>query len=221
MHKTIEFCWICEISGCGLDTYLVISAPNWAHVNKVTHSAGQVSTYLEIWDSLDNYVLHERSLRKLFTETYPRNVDMDDVLIKICSLNDFYSTNIFSPFTLTKHIVELDIDQCLVNRDMTLVNGIAVVRVSGQKTRNFCSFATKYCSHHFPEDYPIYDSFVERMIIHFKRVDKFEKDDLKHYPIYHAVLMEFSRFYGLGGFTQKEVDKYLWQAGKEYFPKKY
>jgi len=27
--------------------------------------------------------------------------------------------------------------------------------------------------------------------------------------------MEFSRFYGLEGFTLKEVDKYLWQAGKK------
>ncbi len=193
-------------------------------MNKVRPSAEQVSMYLKRWDSLDNYVLQESSLRKLFAETYPRNVDMDDVLIKVCSLNDFYSTNIFSPFTVAQHIVDLDIDQRLGNRDLTLVNDIAVVKVSGQKTINFYSFATKYCSHHSPEDYPIYDSFVEKMLMHFKRVDKFykfKKDDLKHYPTYHAILMEFSRFYGLAGFTLKEVDKYLWQAGKEYFPKQY
>ncbi len=193
-------------------------------MNKVRPSAEQVAMYLERWDSLDNYVLQESSLRKLFAVTYPRNVDMDDVLIKVCSLNDFYSTNIFSPFTVAKHIVDLDIDQRLGNRDLTLVNDIAVVKVNGQKTINFYSFATKYCSHHLPEDYPIYDSFVEKMLMHFKRVDKFykfKKDDLKHYPAYHAILMEFSRFYGLDGFTLKQVDKYLWQAGKEYFPKQY
>ena len=193
-------------------------------MNKVRPSAEQVAMYLERWDSLDNYVLQESSLRKLFAVTYPRNVDMDDVLIKVCSLNDFYSTNIFSPFTVAKHIVDLDIDQRLASRDLTLVNDIAVVKVNGQKTINFYSFATKYCSHHFPEDYPIYDSFVEKMLMHFKRVDKFykfKKDDLKHYPTYNAILMEFSRFYGLDGFTLKQVDKYLWQAGKEYFPKQY
>jgi len=78
--------------------------------------------------------------------------------------------------------------------------------------------------YHFPEDYPIYDSFVEKMLMHFKRVDKFfkfKKDDLKYYPTYHAVLMEFSRFYGLEDFTLKQIDKYLWQAGKDYFPKQY
>jgi len=144
-------------------------------MNKVRPSAEQVSMYLERWDSLDNYVLQESSLRKLFAETYPRNVDMDDVLIKVCSLNDFYSTNIFSPFTVAKHIVDLDIDQRLTDRDLTLVNDIAVVKVNGQKTINFYSFATKYCSHHSPEDYPIYDSFVEKMLMHFKRADKFFK----------------------------------------------
>lgn len=187
-------------------------------------SSAELSKYLIKWDSLQNYVLQESSLRKLFTQTYPKNTDMDDVLIKVCALNVFYSTNIFSPFTVAKHIVDLKIDQRLANRDLTLVNNLAVVQVNGQKTRNFYSFATKYCSHHFPDTYPIYDSFVDKMLMHYIRVDKFykiNKDGLKHYPTYHAVLLEFSRFYGLDKFTLKEVDKYLWLAGKDYFPKQY
>ena len=190
----------------------------------VRPSTKQVSIYLEKWDSLENYVSQESSLRKLFAETYPRNVDMDDVLIKVCSLNDFYSTNIFYPFTVAKRIVDLDIDQRLSKRDLTLVNDLAVVKVNDQKTINFYSFATKYCSHHFPECYPIYDSFVEKMLMRFKRVDnffKFKKDDLRHYPTYHTVLTQFSRFYGLDSFTLKQIDKYLWQAGKDNFPKQY
>ena len=193
-------------------------------LNTVRPSTKQVSIYLEKWDSLENYVSQESSLRKLFAETYPRNVDMDDVLIKVCSLNDFYSTNIFYPFTVAKRIVDLDIDQRLSKRDLTLVNDLAVVKVNDQKTINFYSFATKYCSHHFPECYPIYDSFVEKMLMRFKRVDnffKFKKDDLRHYPTYHTVLTQFSRFYGLDSFTLKQIDKYLWQAGKDNFPKQY
>jgi len=164
-------------------------------MNKVSPCPEQVAMYLEKWDSLENYVLQERSLRKLFTQTYPLNVEMDDVLIKVCSLNDFYSTNIFSPFNVAKHIVELEIDQRLSDRDFSLVNDIAIVKVNGHKTINFYSFATKYCSHHIPEDYPIYDSFVEKMLMHFKRKDKFfkfKKDDLKHYPTYREILMQFS-----------------------------
>lgn len=56
----------------------------------------EVLKYLELWESLENYVLQESSLRKLFSKTYPLNENIDDVLIKVCSLNDFYSTNIFS-----------------------------------------------------------------------------------------------------------------------------
>ena len=74
--------------------------------------------YLARWDSLESYVLQESSLRKLFAETYPHNVDMDDVLIKVCSLNDLYNTNIYSPFTIAKHIVDSDIDQRLSSRDI-------------------------------------------------------------------------------------------------------
>lgn len=193
-------------------------------MNIVRPSVEQVSIYLKKWETMENYVLQEHSLRKLFSETYPKNIDMDDVLIKVCSLNDFYSTNIFSPFTVAKHIVALNIDQRLACRDMSVVNDIAKVNFNGPKTRNFYSFATKYCSHHFPNDYPIYDSFVEKMLMYFKRDDKFHKfhrRDLKDYPLYHAILMEFRKFYMLEDFSLKEVDKYLWQAGKDCFPKNY
>lgn len=74
-------------------------------INKPT--VEEIRKYLEKWDTLDNYVLQESSLSKLFTQTYPLNNNMDDVLIKVCELNDFYITNIFSPFKVAKHIVDL------------------------------------------------------------------------------------------------------------------
>lgn len=191
---------------------------------KLSPSPEQVAMYLEKWDSHEDYVLQESSLRKLFTQTYPLNTKMDDVLIKVCSLNDFYSTNIYYPFNVAKHIVKLNIDQRLSDRDFSLVNDIAVVKVKDHKTINFYSFATKYCSHHIPEDYPIYDSYVEKVLMHFKREDnffKFKKYDLKQYPIYREILIKFSKFYGLDAFTLKQVDQYLWQVGKDYFPKQY
>lgn len=83
---------------------------------------------------------------------------MDDVLIKVCSLNDFYSTNLYSPFRVAKHIVSLNIDDRLNNNDLDLVNDIAKVKINDDKMINFYSFATKYCSHHKPIKYPIYDS---------------------------------------------------------------
>lgn len=116
-------------------------------------SEAEVKKYLNKWDSLENYVLQESALDKLFFNTYPNNKDINDILIKAAALNDFYSTNIFSIFPVAKHILNLNIDERLKNKDISLVNDIAKVEING-KVKNFYSFATKYCSHHYPLDYP-------------------------------------------------------------------
>lgn len=187
-------------------------------------SQEEVEFYLKSWDSLENYALQESSLRKLFTKTYPHNNTLDDVLIKVCALNDFYSTNIFSPFTVAKHIIDLKIDEKLSKEDLAIVNKIALVKMNGGKVKNFYSFATKYCSHHKPTVYPIYDSYVDKMLLHLRKQDKFSdfsNQDLRSYPLYKKILMDFRKFYQLESFNLKQIDKYLWQAGKKYFPKKY
>lgn len=183
-----------------------------------------VKEYLDKWGNLESYVLQESSLKKLFTKTYPLNNNMDEVLIKVCSLNDFYSTNIFSPFKVAKHIVSLKIDLRLEKNDLELVNDIAKVKVNDKKEINFYSFATKYCSHHKPTIYPIYDSFVDKLLMYFKKSDKFsafKNPDLKNYSRYREILIDFQNFYSLQNFNLKEIDKYLWQAGKDYFPVNY
>ncbi len=154
-------------------------------------SKQEVLKYLNKWDSLENYVLQESSLKKLFTKIYPKNKKMDDILIKVCSLNDFYSTNIFSPFTVAKHIHSLDIDKRLKSGDLTLVDDIASIKVSNGKTIQFYSFATKYCSHHRPLVYPIYDYYVERILMYFRAKDRFydfTRSQLRNYSKYREIL---------------------------------
>lgn len=183
----------------------------------------EVEKYLKKWDSLENYVLQEKSLDKLFLITYPNNTDISDILIKASSLNDFYSTNIFSIVTMGKHIYNLNIDTRLKESDETLVNDIASVIIKG-KRKNFYSFATKYCSHHFPKDFPIYDSYVEKVLMYFKKSDNFfnfKREDLKNYSKFKNILMQFKRFYNIDEYNFKDIDKYLWLLGKEYFTKKY
>lgn len=183
----------------------------------------EVEKYLDKWDSLENYVLQENALNKLFMKVYPNNTDINDILIKCSSLNDFYSTNIFSIFPVAKHILELNIDERLKNKDTSLVNDIAKLNING-KEKYFYSFATKYCSHHFPNDFPIYDSFVEKCLIYFKKKDKFysfSKEELKDYAKFKDILLQFKKYYNIDEFNLKDIDRYLWQLGKDYFPKKY
>ena len=44
----------------------------------------EVIKYLNLWDSLENYVLQESSLDKLLLKTYPENRDINDILNDTC-----------------------------------------------------------------------------------------------------------------------------------------
>ena len=194
-------------------------------INKVARpSKSEIEKYLKLWDSLENYRLQESSLKKLFTKTYPLNDDLNEVLIKVCALNDFYSTSIYYPVQVAKHIVSLQLDKKLMIKDPKVVNEIASVQVKKDKLINYYSFATKYCSHHHPTLYPIYDSYVDKLLMHFKKEDnffEFKKSDLKIYENFKNILEKFRIFYDLEDYDLKQIDKYLWQAGKEYFPRAY
>jgi len=187
-------------------------------------SVEQVKFYLDKWESLESYTAQESSLNKLFGVVYPTNKSLDDILIKVATLNDFYSTNIRSIFTVAQHIQNLDIDMRLQVGDETVVNDIANVTMTNGKMINKFSFATKYCSHHNAENYPIYDSYVKKLLCYLRDVDNFadfHEANLRNFPIFKQVILEFRKFYSLEDFTIKEIDKYLWQLGKEKFPNKY
>lgn len=182
-----------------------------------------IEEYLVKWDNLEeHYIWQEKSLYKLFHEDYKNNTDLNEILIKCSCLNDFYSTNIFSIFSVAKNIFNLKIDKRLNDNDPSLVNDIAHVKINGVD-KTFYSFASKYCSHH-NDEFPIYDYFVDKMLVYFKNKDKFakfKKDDLKDYVKFKNILIEFKKFYDIEEYSLRDIDKYLWIAGKEYFPKKY
>lgn len=183
----------------------------------------EIKKYLKKWNELENYKLQERSINLLFTDLCPENKKIEPILLKASVLNDFYSTNIFDIFTLSKHILSCNIDKCLQNNSKDIVNKIAFVKIKNKK-RNFYSFASKYCSHHKPNDYPIYDYFVEKMLMFFKKEDKFyrfKKEELREYTKFVEIINSFKSFYNLDNFSLREIDIYLWLAGKYYFPKKY
>jgi len=184
-------------------------------------SVEQVEHYLAQWDSLEDYHLQEDALDRLFFTLCPVNTNISDILLKVSVLNDFYSTNIFKVYPVAKHILELHIDERLQRGDVSLVDDIKAVTISG-KTLSFYSFATKYCSHHKPLDYPIYDSYVDEVLRYYRKVDRFasfQNGDLKEYMSFKAILEAFRAFYHLDKYNLKELDKYLWQLGKEYFNK--
>jgi len=184
-------------------------------------SVEQVECYLAQWDALEDYHLQEDALNQLFFNLCPYNKNISDILLKVSVLNDFYSTNIFKVFPVAKRILSLGIDDRLQQGDGTLVDDIKEVVISG-KPLNFYSFATKYCSHHKPLDYPIYDSYVDEVLRYYRKKDgfaTFRNYELKNYTRFKSILESFRKFYHLDRYNLKELDKYIWQLGKAYFNK--
>jgi hypothetical protein len=178
-----------------------------------------VNECLHTWSTLEKYKLQEECLNLLFRELCPRNDDVASVLLKVSALNDFYSTNIFDTHSVAKHIIDIDASERILEGDVTLVNELALVRIGG-KQRNFYSFASKYCNHHDPEAFPIYDRYVDKMLNYFRRKDKFAEfrsEDLKRYVDFVKVIKAFRQSYLLDQFSLRQIDIYLWIAGKEAF----
>ncbi len=182
-------------------------------------SPKEVVEYEQKWNTLVDYVNQENALNKLFFTLCPKNKELSDILIKCSSLNDFYSTNIFKVHNVAKHFLNQNIDERLAMGDLNLVMDLANIEING-KNFFFYSFATKYCSHHRPDKYPIYDSYVNKLLKYFRNRDgfmAFKEADLKKYSSYYNIIQSFKSFYGLQAFSVKQIDKYLWQLGKEAF----
>ena len=188
-----------------------------ADLNIATPCQSELEKWLGLWSEQGKS--QESALNKLFHHTYPRNDDMDEILVKVAALNDFYSTNIYNIFAVAKHIKGVaSVDERLQKGDESLVGEIANISING-KVKYFYSFASKFCSHHNDKDFAIYDSYVDKMLSYFQKRDKFgafAKDDLKDYAKFKKALNDFRAFYGLKC-DLKQLDGYLWQAGKTHF----
>ena len=165
----------------------------------------------------------DQAIINLF-QKFPENKRLEDILLKFSAINTLYSTNIFDKFKMATHIRKLQIDKGLQLGDPDIVANIATGHdIRSGKTgneKNFYSFATKYCSWHNNDAYPIYDTIVEKLLIAYRDEDefsKFEISDLKNYKRFKEILDDFKRCYMLTGYNAKELDKFLWKYGKAIF----
>lgn len=187
-------------------------------------SPQEVIYYINKWNGLESYVNQEHSLDLLFVHLCPKNEQIEQVLLKISVLNDFYSTNIYDVHTVAKHFMNCNIDIRLAKGDETLVDDLSHVVLKNGKAIHFYSFATKFCSHHKPLSYPIYDKYVADVLKFFRKRDlfmTFANEDLLSYPKFKQVVTAFRQFYGLEDFSYKQIDQYIWQLGKEYYKRQY
>jgi hypothetical protein len=170
----------------------------------------------------------EETLRNLFDQ-HRSNSDLHHVFLKVVALNFLYSTRILLYSTkvpdvgdVAKHINDIhrNIDPALDGHapKSEIVDQISRVLVPGKKYMNCCSFATKYCSWHDPESYPIWDSRVDAYLRCLQNQtdcgDDFRlKGDWK-YSDFLAVMTRLKKRYGLDSISFKDIDKFLWSEGE-------
>lgn len=186
-----------------------------------------IKQYLNKFNADEKNISVENPLKTLLNR-FPENKKIDEIKLKIESINSLYSTNIYGTLNVAKHIQGLNIDDALINGDISIIpkiatgHGIASLKSEAGKEINFYSFATKYCSWHNPEEFPIFDRYVEKVLIAYRELGfyDFKNVELKQYERFKRILMGFREYYGLSDFSLKEIDKFLWLYSKDLFKNK-
>ena len=125
----------------------------------------------------------------------------------------------YAVLKVSRHIFDLRIDPYIAKGDLEIVNRIADFTIKGKRRRIF-SFATKYCSWHFPERYPMFDSYVAQLLYAYSRLDHFSRvtwNDMRTYQRFVELVEEFRSYYRLLDFSFKQIDKFLWHYGLELY----
>ena len=180
----------------------------------------EVSKTIQQFDEENRYI--EWLLSLLFAE-FPKNTDSSQVWLKVKILNLLYSTRIQGVDKICDHIISLiDIDSQIGGGSPNAVESIARINFN-EKQRYNISFASKYCSWHNPEAYPIYDSRADACLWHYEKLDQFahyHRNANYDYAEYVRIVTAFRDRYGLEEFTFKNLDKFLFLTGENILANK-
>ena len=143
-----------------------------------------------------------------------RNTEISHVYLKALALNKLYSTRVEDRHVepLARHIAGLDIDQCLDQGDLGVVDRIA----DCPDIKRYLSFASKYCSLHRPETYPIWDGNARECLWSYQLQDQFgdfPNDDLWVYQKYVKIVLAFRYHYRLNCYSIRQLDKFFYLSG--------
>ena len=175
-----------------------------------------VASFAARFDADRRYGPADRALERLFRQ-WPLNAELEAVLTKVTVLNSLYSTNVFATVDMAEHIRGLSIDDELRKGSYSVVDKVARLTAGGKARRHY-SFAAKYCGWHSPEQFPLYDNLVERLIWQYQKeftFAAFKRDDLQDYERFAEVIPAFRRFFKVEQASLRSVDKFLWLSAKD------
>lgn len=169
---------------------------------------------------------HSTIIDNIFTQ-YKKNVIAYNY-VKSAIIDYAYSTRVKHMDDLVLNITNIKNFDSLVNKgDPNLVNDMKKVALNNGEEINYLSFSSKYCYRYNPNEYPIYDSYVERVLRTYQKQfhffdetgnHKITQKSLKDYVFYKEVVDAFiSKYKTIGINSYAKFDRYLWTIGKENF----
>ncbi len=164
--------------------------------------------------------LGDKALKEVL-EHFPRNIDASHVLVKVLVLNKLYSTRVLDNDveSLARHITGLGIDKLL---EQGALDAVEHIYTCPSLEKKYYSFATKFCSWHNPNAYPIYDSYVVKCLWSYMKQETsakpepfkaFSLQSLWTYDRFVATVTAFRDRYALNCLTFRQIDKFLWFTG--------
>ena len=176
-----------------------------------------IDMYASQFDNDQNYTMPDQHLRELF-ETFPENTTLSQIVWKVCAIDSLCSTQFgrvgnVAPLRMARHILGKNVDRGLQSGDSQVVHEIE----TGLNRKDY-SFATKYCSWHRPDEYPIYDDNVGKILWKYQQQDQFGnfcKNELRIFHRYKSIHQSFKTHYNLNTCPPRMLDKFLLLYGKE------
>jgi hypothetical protein len=174
------------------------------------------------------YKVIEDALTDLFAK-YPSNTIEAEVLLKIITLNDLYSTQIPirardrpNVFDIAARIPSLKLDQAFKDCSLEIVSVISTTQFPKKRKINRFSFATKYASWHRQAAYPMWDRNVQTYFSCLRNLCRADWNQFSKgfrlssdwgYPEFQAMMVRFRAHYCLEDVSFKDLDKFLWLHG--------
>ena len=166
------------------------------------------------------YQFDEDTLKLIFAKFNDTN-DPKHMYARLLALNSIYSTKLDSNKLriLADVLIEQTTDINLNDYSPDIVDNIRT-GFKDEYGYDPYSFVSKYFSHINEDAYPIFDSYVKMMLLWYRHIFEdfdFDIDDIDDYDRFKTILENFISIFDLNC-NLRTADKFLWTAGKEFFP---
>ena len=161
-------------------------------------------------------IYFKSTILNLFYSTRMSEKALISIAQRIYNINHNYTTE--NNVGLVDYLLFEEKDE---DKYLQLVNLIAYKKEENDMAGNCYSFASKYCSWHHQNRFPIFDSLAKGLICRLMNVESegtgFTTFSINDYSEYYKLYREFMKDFNINSKSFKEVDKYLWKYAKTIF----